>query len=126
MSFLILGRTVKFHPPASVDVVLLPFHISWHLWLRGLDAAARNFYIWVDAQETREERGLLVFCLFLIICFKGTSSPVFCVCVCVLGNSLFPDRRKTCHKQRAFTEESVQTKGGEWMWAPFKGCANVG
>lgn len=69
MSFLISGPTVKFRPPGSVDVVLLAFHISWHLWLRGLDAAVRNFYILVVAQETREERGLLVFCLFLIICF---------------------------------------------------------
>lgn len=56
MSFLILGPTVKFRPLASVDVVLLPFHISWHLWLRGLNAAVRNFYILVDAPETREEK----------------------------------------------------------------------
>lgn len=45
MSFLIFALTVKFHPPHFVDVVLFPFHFFWHLWLQGVGAAERNFYI---------------------------------------------------------------------------------
>lgn len=56
----------NFVPPV---LLMLFFSLFIFPGIYGCGVSTLKFYIFVDVPETREERGLLVFSLFLIICF---------------------------------------------------------